>query len=183
MGTGRMSVKYRKWKSEDDELLIRMYRDKKSQREIAAEMGRSISSINGRVKILRENGIDMREEPVEEAGECYMSRGEIAASYRQAKDKKQQITILAQLCCLSKKDVLMILAGEGALEKKENAPAKRAGNDRTGKRYTEQDDEAILRGYREKKTPAQIGRELGRNKDCIIARMHKLREAGLDRKK
>lgn len=183
MGTGRMSAKYRKWTKDDDELLIRMYRDKKTQQEIAAEMGRSVSSINGRVKILRENGIDMREEPVEEAGECYMSRGEIAASYRQAKDKKQQITILAQLCCMQKKDVLYILSREGVLEEKKKDAGKNGKSDRTGKRYTEEDDEAILRGYREKKTPAEIGRKLGRNRDCIIARMHKLREDGLAAKK
>lgn len=179
MGTGRMSVKYRKWTKDDDELLIRMYRDKKTQREIAAEMGRSVSSINGRVKILRENGIDMREEPVEEAGECYMSRGEIAASYRQAKDKKQQITIIAQLCCLSREAVIRILSGEGAADKSCEEETKK----RAGKRYTAAEDAAIIRGYSEGKKAEDIGRELGRGRDCIIARMHKLREEGLAAKK
>lgn len=179
MGTGRMSVKYRKWTKDDDEILIRMYRDKKTQQEIAAEMGRSVSSINGRVKILRENGIDMREEPVEEAGECYMSRGEIAASYRQAKDKKQQITILAQLCCLSREAVIRILSGEGAADKSCEEETKK----RAGKRYTAVEDAAIIRGYSEGKKAADIGRELGRGRDCIIARMHKLREEGLAVKK
>ena len=179
MGTGSVSVKYRKWTKDDDELLIRMYRDKKTQRESAAEMGRSVSSINGRVKILRENGIDMREEPVEEAGECYMSRGEIAASYRQAKDKKQQITILAQLCCLSREAVIRILSGEGAADKSCEEEARK----RTGKRYTAAEDAAIIRGYSDGKKAADIGRELGRGRDCIIARMHKLREEGLAAKK
>lgn len=179
MGTGIVNNKYKRWSQEDDALLVRRCREQKMQKDIAVELGRSAESVNNRAQFLRNSGVDLINEP----GECYMSPGEIAASYRQAKDKKRQITILAQLCCLPKKDVLMILAGEGALEKKENAPAQRSGNDRTGKRYTEQDDEAILSGYREKKTPAEIGRELGRNKDCIIVRMHKLREAGLDRKK
>lgn len=179
MGAGSVKNGYKRWRKEDDALLVRRCREQKMQKDIAVELGRSEASVSKRAQLLRNSGVDLINEP----GECYMSPGEIAASYRQAKDKKRQITILAQLCCLSKKDVLLILAGEGALEKKENAPEKRAGNDRTGKRYTEQDDEAILRGYREKKTPAQIGRELGRNRDCIIARMHKLREAGLDRKK
>lgn len=179
MGTGSVSNKYKRWTKEDDAMLVRRCREQKMQKDIAVELGRSAASVNNRAQLLRNSGVDLINEP----GECYMSPGEIAASYRQAKDKKRQITILAQLCCLSKKDVLLILAGEGALEKNEKAPAKRAGKDRTGKRYTEEEDEAILRGYRERKTPAEIGRELGRNKDCIIVRMHKLREAGLDRKK
>ena len=45
------------------------------------------------------------------------------------------------------------------------------------------EDEAIIRGYSEGKKAADIGRELGRGRDCIIARMHKLREEGLAAKK
>ena len=108
-----------------------------------------------------------------------MSRGEIAASYRQAKDKKQQITILAQLCCLSREAVIRILSGEGAADKScEEETQKRAG-----KRYTAAEDAAIIRGYSDGKKAADIGRELGRGRDCIIARMHKLREEGLAAKK
>lgn len=189
MGTGRMSVKYRKWTKDDDELLIRMYRDKKTQREIAAEMGRSVSSINGRVKIIRENGIDMREEPVEEAGECYMTRGEIAASYRQAKYQNDQKRILAQLCCMTISEITKILEEEGALQETEKRKQKEKYKSdsrsayRKGQRYTAKEDAEILKGYREGKKAADIGRPLGRSGLCISARIGMFRRKGMLEKK
>ena len=51
-----------------------------------------------------------------------MTKAEICANWRQAKDKVQQIGILADLCCTSREEILDILISEGVVDENGNPP-------------------------------------------------------------
>lgn len=53
---------------------------------------------------------------------CYMTIPEIVASYNEAKDKKAQIGIIADLCGTSEAEILNILCGEGCVDENGNPP-------------------------------------------------------------
>lgn len=53
-----------------------------------------------------------------------MSVDEICRNYRQAKDKKEQIKILADLNCTSKDEIIKVLVDCGEMEPPESRPKK-----------------------------------------------------------
>ena len=178
---------YKKWTPEEDRIVIREREKNTKYADIANILGRTRSSIKERVTLLRKNGEPMEELP-QDPSLCYMTRGEIAASYRQAKYQNDQKRILAQLCCMTIAEITKILEEEGVLLESENRKPKvyKSGNIddyRKGQRYSAKEDAEILRGYREGKKAADIGRPLGRSGLCISARIGMFRRKGMLEKK
>ena len=178
---------YRKWTQEEDQVVIRECRDKTTYADIAQMLGRTTSSVKARAIKLRGNGEHLEELP-QDPSLCYMTRGEIAASYRQARFPKDQKRILSQLCCMSVAEITKILEEEGVLLATEKRKPKgyKSGNIddcRKGQRYTAKEDAEILNGYREGKKAADIGRPLGRSGLCISARIGMFRRKGMLEKK
>ena len=178
---------YRKWTQDEDQVVIRECRDKTTYAEIAQMLGRTTSSVKARAIKLRGNGEHLDELP-QDPSLCYMTRGEIAASYRQARFPKDQKRILSQLCCMSVAEITKILEEEGVLLETEKRKPKgyKSGNIddyRKGQRYSEKEDAEILMGYREGKKAADIGRPLGRSGLCISARIGMFRRKGMLEKK
>lgn len=116
---------------------------------------------------------------------CYMSRGEIVSSYRQAKNQKEQKRILSQLCCMSIAEITQILEEEGALqpvEKRKPKETRKIVNKsayRTRQRYTADEDAAILKAYLDGRTASDIGKQFGRSTACIHARIVVFRRKGI----
>ena len=179
---------YRKWTQDEDQVVIRECREKTTYADIAQMLGRTTSSVKARAIKLRGNGEHLEELP-QDPSLCYMTRGEIAASYRQAKYQNDQKRILAQLCCMTIAEITKILEEEGALQKTEKIRQKEKYKSdirsayRKGQRYTAKEDTEILRGYREGKKAADIGRPLGRSGLCISARIGMFRRKGMLEKK
>ena len=179
---------YRKWTQDEDQVVIRECREKTTYADIAQMLGRTTISVKARAIKLRGNGEHLEELP-QDPSLCYMTRGEIAASYRQAKYQNDQKRILAQLCCMTIAEITKILEEEGALQKTEKIRQKEKYKSdirsayRKGQRYTAKEDTEILRGYREGKKAADIGRPLGRSGLCISARIGMFRRKGMLEKK
>ena len=178
---------YRKWTQKEDQVVIRECREKTTYADIAKMLGRTTSSVKARAIKLRGNGEHLEELP-QDPSLCYMTRGEIAASYRQAKYQNDQKRILAQLCCMTIAEITKILEEEGVLLESEKRKPKgyKSGNIddyRKGNRYSAKEDAEILRGYREGKKAADIGRPLGRSGLCISARIGMFRRKGMLEKK
>ena len=178
---------YRKWTQDEDQIVIRECREKTTYADIAQILGRTTSSVKARAIKLRGNGEHLEELPIDPSL-CYMTRGEIAASYRQAKYQNDQKRILAQLCCMSVAEITKILEEEGVLLETEKRKQKgyKSGNIddyRKGQRYSAKEDAEILKGYREGKKAADIGRPLGRSGLCISARIGMFRRKGILEKK
>ena len=175
---------YRKWTPEEDQIVIRERERNTKYADIANILGRTRNSIKGRVTLLRRNGEPMEELP-QDPSLCYMSRGEIASSYRQAKNQKEQKRILSQLCCMSIAEITQILEEEGALqtaEKRKPKETRKIGNKsayRTRQRYTEDEDAAILKAYLDGRTASDIGKQFGRSTACIHARIVVFRRRGI----
>ena len=178
---------YRKWTQDEDQVVIRECRDKTTYANIAQMLGRTTSSVKARAIKLRGNGEHLEELP-QDPSLCYMTRGEIAASYRQAKFPNDQKRILSQLCCMSVAEITKILEEEGVLLETEKRKPKgyKSGNIddyRKGQRYTAKEDAEILNGYREGKKASDIGIPLGRSGLCISARIGMFRRKGMLEKK
>ena len=178
---------YRKWTQDEDQIVIRECREKTTYADIAQMLGRTTSSVKARAIKLRGNGERLEELP-QDPSLCYMTRGEIVASYRQARFPKDQKRILSQLCCMTVAEITKILEEEGVLLETEKRKPKgyKSGNIddcRKGQRYTEKEDAEILMGYREGKKAADIGRPLGRSGLCISARIGMFRRKGMLEKK
>ena len=174
---------YRKWTQDEDQIVIRERRENTTYADIAQMLGRTTSSVKARAIKLRGNGEHLEELP-QDPSLCYMTRGEIAASYRQARFPKDQKRILSQLCCMSVAEITKILEEEGVLLATENRKPKgyKSGNIydyRKGQRYSAKEDAEILSGYREGKKAADIGRPLGRSGLCISARIGMFRRKGI----
>ena len=175
---------YRKWTQKEDKIVIRECREKTTYAEIAQMLGRTTSSVKARAIKLRGNGEHLEELP-QDPSLCYMTRGEIVASYRQAKYQNDQKRILAQLCCMTIAEITKILEEEGALQETEKRKQKEKYKSdsrsayRKGQRYTAKEDAEILRGYREGKKAADIGRPLGRSGLCVSARIGMFRRKGI----
>ena len=178
---------YRNWTQEEDQVVIRECREKTTYANIAQMLGRTTSSVKARAIKLRGNGEHLEELPIDPSL-CYMTRGEIAASYRQARFPKDQKRILSQLCCMSVEEITKILEEEGVLLATEKRKPKgyKSGNlddYRKGQRYSAKEDAEILMGYREGKKAEDIGRPLGRSGLCISARIGMFRRKGMLEKK
>ena len=178
---------YRKWTQDEDQIVIRECREKTTYANIAQMLGRTTSSVKARAIKLRGNGEHLEELP-QDPSLCYMTRGEIAASYRQARFPKDQKRILSQLCCMTIAEITKILEEEGVLlatEKRKPKGYKSGSLDdyRKGQRYSAKEDAEILMGYREGKKAADIGRPLGRSGLCISARIGMFRRKGMLEKK
>lgn len=179
---------YKKWTPDEDQIVIREREKNTKYADIANILGRTRSSIKERVTLLRRNGEPMEELP-EDPALCYMTRGEIASSYRQAKNQKEQKRILSQLCCMSIAEITQILEEEGALqtvEKRKPKETRKIGNKsayRTGQRYTADEDAAILKAYLDGRTASDIGKQFGRSTACIHARIVVFRRRGIIEKK
>ena len=178
---------YRKWTQDEDQIVIRECREKTTYAEIAQMLGRTTSSVKARAIKLRGNGEHLEELP-QDPSLCYMTRGEIAASYRQARFPKDQKRILSQLCCMTIAEITKILEEEGVLLETEKRKPKgyKSGNIddyRKGQLYTAKEDAEILMGYREGKKAEDIGRPLGRSGLCISARIGMFRRKGMLEKK
>lgn len=179
---------YRKWTQDEDHIVISECREKTTYADIAQMLGRTTSSVKSRAIKLRGNGEHLEELP-EDPSLCYMTRGEIAASYRQAKYQNDQKRILAQLCCMTIAEITKILEEEGVLLESEKRKQKEKYKSdirsayRKGQRYTAKEDAEILKGYREGKKAEDIGRPLGRSGLCISARIGMFRRKGMLEKK
>lgn len=116
-----------------------------------------------------------------------MTDGEVITSFRQAKNKREQIGILSELNACSKSDILNILCAAGEdvsnyisgmpkkkpAEKKDGAPAEA----RTAARRWSEDEETILReGCFAGGSCGDIARALGRTEKSVY---FKAREMGL----
>lgn len=104
----------------------------------------------------------------------YMTDGEIIASYRQAKNKKKQIGILADLNGMTRAEIEDILIAAGFKIKRRPDPFRskltKKGKVRICRKWTAADDQTLIRMAKEGKPLQEICCSLGRSHSAVYER-------------
>lgn len=103
----------------------------------------------------------------------WMTEREICLSYREARDQKEQIGILADLNASSKDRIVSILRDGG-----ETVDWHRM-NTKAGREWTEEEDETVLARRKERATFREIAEELHRTETAVRMRYAKLSDGEL----
>ena len=102
-------------------------------------------------------------------------RGEIVMMYRQAADRKKQLSILAELFLMSKLEIARILFEAGFTEGHiKNALSKKRTKDSQFNKWTPSEEEELRRLLGENYSYAECARLLGRTKNSICSKIDRL---------
>ena len=113
----------------------------------------------------------------------WMTEGEICASYRQAKDPKEQIGILADLNLCTGREIKEILHKNGLFplrrEKAAIEPEKERKKNMNGRKWTLEEVEYMLAKRKAGVPLGEIAADLGRTETAVNGKLQKLREEGM----
>ena len=113
----------------------------------------------------------------------WMTEGEICASYRQAKDPKEQIRVLSELNLCTGVEIKEILRKHGELpakkEKAAIAPEKERKKQMNGRKWTLEEVEYMLEKKKAGVPLGDIAADLGRPKASISTKLKMLKREGM----
>jgi hypothetical protein len=99
----------------------------------------------------------------------WIAEDKIVTIYKQAKNRRAQVSILAQLNDVPRSVIVNILSKYGI-----EPPPRKWGIERTEKamgKWTLEEDQYITEGYREGMSNAEMAREIGRTNLAVKARL------------
>lgn len=99
-----------------------------------------------------------------------MTDGEVVTSFRQAKDKREQIKILAELNCCRKDEILSILTSAGEDVSEYIAGVRKRHSPSRHKKWTEDDVTILEEGCKNGGSCEEIAEALGRTVDSTYAK-------------